>query len=249
MNTEAIYDQYWKSGFHTTAEMEAKRFQKVFAPLIGLENVLDYGCGMGYAYQRQLVKSVKNYTGADVGTLALADAQKKGLKTLKINVENGTIDAPDNSFDGACCIEVFEHLFNPLQAARELRRVLKPGGMLVATVPNFGYHAWRLLALLRAQVPSEPEDAVGNRYGGVHIRFFSKLMLARMLRHASFENIRVGSFDDASVWDVFYAAGHFGRITKFAREKLPSPFHLSFLQDVWPNVFAIRLRVVAYKPK
>jgi len=207
---------------------------------------------MGLAYQRQLAKAVKNYTGADVGTLALADAQKKGFKTLKINVENGTIGAPDNSFDGACCVEVFEHLFDPLQAARELRRVLKPGGVLVATVPNFGYHAWRLLALLRAQVPSEPEDAVGNRYGGVHIRFFSKLMLTRMLRHASFENIRVGSIgsiDNASVWDIFYCAGHFGHITRIARDKLPSPFHLSFLQDVWPNVFATRLRAVAYKPK
>ena len=249
MNTDVFYDQYWASGLHAVSEWDEKRFQKVFAPLIGLENVLDYGCGMGLAYQRHLAKAVGNYTGADVGTRALADAQKKGFKTLKINVENGIIDAPDNSFDGACCVEVFEHLFDPLQAARELRRVLKPGGVLLATVPNFGYHPWRLLALLRAQVPSEPEDAVGNCYGGVHIRFFSKLMLARMLTHANFENIRVGSFDQASVWDVFYCAGHFGHITKFAREKLPSAFHLSFLQDVWPNVFAMRLRAVAYKPK
>lgn len=194
-------------------------------------------------------KSCQELHWADVGTLALADANKKGLKTLKINVENGCIDAPDNSFDGACCVEVFEHLFNPLQAARELQRVLKPGGVLVATVPNFGYHAWRLLALLRAQVPSEPEDAVGNRYEGVHIRFFSKLILTRMLRHANFEDIRVGSFDDASVWDVFNAAGHFGIIAELARKHLPVPFHLRFLQDVWPNVFAERLRSVAYKPK
>ena len=75
------------------------------------------------------------------------------------------------------------------------------------------------------------------------------MMLARMLGHANFEDVQVGSFDDASVWDVFYCAGHFGHITKFARNKLPAPFHLRFLQDVWPNVFAIRLRAVAHKPK
>jgi len=145
-------------------------------------------------------------------------------------------------------MEVFEHLFDPLQAARELFRILRPGGVLIATVPNFGYHCWRLLALLRAQVPSEPERRELNRYNGVHIRFFSKLMLTRMVRDAGFKDIKIGSFDDASVWDVFDAAGHFGLITKLARERLPSAFHLRFLQDVWPNVFAKRLRVVAHKP-
>ena len=46
--------------------------------------------------------------------------------------------------------------------------------VLVATVPNFGYHAWRLLALLRAQVPSEPEDAVGNVMAGLTSVFLAR---------------------------------------------------------------------------
>ncbi|HEX3856610.1 MAG TPA: class I SAM-dependent methyltransferase [Verrucomicrobiae bacterium] len=249
MDVEKFYEQYWTSGQHIAKEWNEKQFHKWLKPLIGLERVLDYGCGMGYSYQRRLVEAVKQYTGADVGATALATTQKKGLSALKIDPNEGTINATSDSFDGVVCSEVFEHLFEPLNAARELHRVLKPGGVLVLTVPNFGYHAWRLLALLRAQVPSEPEDKVGNRYHGVHIRFFSKLMLKRLLRDAGFVDIKVGSFGEASVWDVFNAAGHFGLIAKFAREKLPAPFHLRFLQDIWPNVFAERLHVVAYKPK
>jgi SAM-dependent methyltransferase len=249
MDAEKIYEQYWTSGLHTAKEWNEKQFHKWLKPLIGLERVLDYGCGMGYSYQRQLVGAVKHYTGADVGATALATTQKKGFPAFKIEPNEGTINAPPDSFDGAVCSEVFEHLFEPLNAARELHRVLKPGGVLVATVPNFGFHAWRLMAFLRAQVPSEPEDKVGNRYHGVHIRFFSKLMLKRLLRDAGFVDIKIGSFGEASVWDVFNAAGHFGLIAKFAREKLPAPFHLRFLQDIWPNVFAERLRAVAYKPK
>jgi SAM-dependent methyltransferase len=248
MNAETFYDEYWASGLHVSSEWDEKYFRKVLGPLIGRERVLDYGCGLGHAYQRWLAGSVKCYVGADVGPLALADAQRKGFETLKIDAEKGTVESADRTFDGATCIEVFEHLFDPLQSARELHRVLKPGGVLVATVPNFGYHAWRLLALLRAQVPSEPEHPQQNRFNGVHIRFFSKLMLKRLLRSAGFADITIGSFDEGTVWDVFKAAGHFAYISKFARNHFPAPLHLHFLQDVWPNIFAIRLRAVARKP-
>jgi len=179
--------------------------------------------------------------------VALADAKRKGYQSLQIDANTGTVDSADGAFDGASCIEVLEHLFDPLQSAREIHRVLKPGGVLVATVPNFGYHAWRLLALLRAQVPSEPEDKNKNRYNGVHIRYFSKLMFRRLLRDAGFVNISIGSFDNGSVWDIFLAAGHFGLISQFARDHFPGPLHLRFLQDLWPNVFAYRLRAVARK--
>jgi len=248
MNVENFYDNYWNSKLDIQ-EWDENRFKKVLGPLLGREKVLDYGCGVGRTYQRQLVKSVKNYTGADVSPKAVEETQKKGLNAVRIAADTGRMDLPDNAFDGAVCVEVFEHLFDPLAAAREIYRVMKPGGVLVATVPNFGYHAWRMLALLRAQLPTEPENRLINRHNGVHIRFFSRLMFKRLFRDAGFADVNVGSFDESSIWDIFYCAGHFGVITKFAHEKIPAPLHLSFLQDVWPNVFAMRLRAVARKPE
>jgi SAM-dependent methyltransferase len=246
MNPSDFYDSYWKSR-ENSPEMKEKQFQRAFSPLLGRQKVLDYGCGKGLIYQRQLSTAVKNYTGADVSSIALEEAKVKGLGAVRINPENGKVDLPDNVFDCAVCVEVFEHLFDPLAAAREIHRVMQPGGVFIATVPNFGYHAWRLLAFLRAQVPSEPEDRERNRFNGVHIRFFSKLMFKRLLRDAGFTNISIGSFCDASVWDVFLAAGHFGHVSEFAHKYFPRPLHLRFLQDLWPNVFAVRLRAVAYK--
>jgi SAM-dependent methyltransferase len=244
VNAETLYEEYWQSGFHTTDQWTQAELQRYLAPLLGLDRVLDYGCGVGCAYQSRLVREVKGYVGADVADVALQTLRQRGLPAAKIDPATGRVDTPAEQFDGACCMEVFEHLFDPLQAAKEIHRLLKPGGVLVATVPNFGYHAWRLLALLRAQVPSEPHS---NRYDGVHIRFFSKLMFKRLLKDAGFDDVRIGSYDKSNVWDVFQSMGKIAYITRFARRHLPSFMYLTFLQDVWPNVFAMRLRAVARK--
>jgi len=44
------------------------------------------------------------------------------------------LSAPDAHYDALTCISVLEHVPNPEKAAREFRRVLKPGGVLVLTL-------------------------------------------------------------------------------------------------------------------
>jgi SAM-dependent methyltransferase len=240
-----IYDAYWQSGQHVTKEWTPDFFQETLGVLAEKKRVLDYGCGLGYSYQRPLSRNVKHYIGADVSDAALRDASEKGHQVTKIH-DDGKVELPDSSCDGAVCSEVLEHLWDPLAAARELHRVLEPGGTLVVTVPNFGYFAWRLLALLRAQVPLEPESPQ-NRYRGVHIRFFSQLILKRLLYDAGFKSVEVHGWCGCSIWHVFRCAGPFGRISDWADRNLPSFFHLRFLAKVWPNIFAERLRVIAIK--
>jgi SAM-dependent methyltransferase len=47
----------------------------------------------------------------------------------------------DNSYDYVLCTEVLEHTLQPFDAIEEIRRILKPGGMLFLTVPfNFRIH-------------------------------------------------------------------------------------------------------------
>lgn len=45
------------------------------------------------------------------------------------------IPEPDASFDAVMCIEVFEHLPEPIKAIQEFARLLKPGGHLILTAP------------------------------------------------------------------------------------------------------------------
>jgi SAM-dependent methyltransferase len=54
---------------------------------------------------------------------------------LNIVSDIATIPEPDGSFGAIMCIEVFEHLPDPLAAMREFGRLLKPGGILILTSP------------------------------------------------------------------------------------------------------------------
>jgi SAM-dependent methyltransferase len=69
------------------------------------------------------------------------------------------IPFPDGAFEFAFCIEVLEHVPNPYGTLGEIHRVLKPGGVLVLSVPN-PYHfkeiVWNLL-----RIP----DRQGHIYG------------------------------------------------------------------------------------
>jgi SAM-dependent methyltransferase len=60
---------------------------------------------------------------------------------------------PDDAFDVVTCLETLEHDRDPFGTVREMRRVLKPGGALVLTVPSISFHRheypadyWRMTA-------------------------------------------------------------------------------------------------------
>jgi SAM-dependent methyltransferase len=43
---------------------------------------------------------------------------------------------PSGAYDSAICLEVLEHIPNPSKAISEIYRILKPGGILVVSVPH-----------------------------------------------------------------------------------------------------------------
>jgi len=54
---------------------------------------------------------------------------------LNIISDITVIPEHDASFDAIMCVEVFEHLPEPIKAIQEFTRLLKPGGLLILTAP------------------------------------------------------------------------------------------------------------------
>jgi 2-polyprenyl-3-methyl-5-hydroxy-6-metoxy-1,4-benzoquinol methylase len=67
------------------------------------------------------------------------DTDQFSVQGLKIDCGdlNGKIPYADNEFDYVCFLEAIEHTENPYNAVREIARVLKPGGTLIMSTPNY----------------------------------------------------------------------------------------------------------------
>jgi len=88
----------------------------------GPYRVLDVGCGVK-PYYPFFEPHVSEYVGVDVVENPVADLQG-AVESLPVE---------DGSFDLVLCIQVLEHAENPAQAVRELRRVVAPGGRVLAS--------------------------------------------------------------------------------------------------------------------
>lgn len=88
--------------------------------------VLDVGCG-NKPYEKRFPSSVTEYVGCDV--------EQSSLKKVDKICSATALDFADNSFDTVFCTQVLEHVYGHTQALHEITRVLKPGGVLIGSVP------------------------------------------------------------------------------------------------------------------
>jgi SAM-dependent methyltransferase len=95
--------------------------------------VLDVGCRFG-ALTRAYVDG-NQVVGIDVDREALAEAAKLGIEPIWGDAAE-PFPLDDESFDVVVLGELLEHLLLPERTVGEARRVLRPGGRLVGSVPN-----------------------------------------------------------------------------------------------------------------
>jgi SAM-dependent methyltransferase len=67
------------------------------------------------------------------------------------------IPLPDNSFDVATCQTVLMHLQSPIDALREMIRILRPGGLLICTEPN---NLWNIMNFTSLTATEPVEETV-----------------------------------------------------------------------------------------
>ena len=134
---------------------------------------LDIGCGSG-GYLAFLAELGWACQGIELGQKSRAYAQAE----LGLDVQAGPIEAcrfPDACFDVVTLWHVIEHLHDPAGTLHEIRRILKPDGILLLRTPNVQSLEARLFS--------------GNWYGldpPRHLYLFSPKTMERLLRQCGF---------------------------------------------------------------
>ncbi|MBC7600433.1 MAG: class I SAM-dependent methyltransferase [Polaromonas sp.] len=123
---------------------------------------LDVGCGSG-----QMVK-LAGQLGREAKGLEMDPLDVKTARQGGLNIRQGTSEQLvnyENELNAILCSHVLEHVHEPLAMLSQLKRALRPGGLLLMTLPNapsalrchFGPD-WRGLEAHRhLAIPSEPE--------------------------------------------------------------------------------------------
>lgn len=140
--------------------------------------VLDVGCRDGALLESlHLWSSIK--VGIDIDEAALKVAKERGSAVCLVDLQDG-VPFRDSTFDLVLAGEVLEHLPFPGQLLEDLRRVTKPGGTVVGSVPNAFRLKNRVLFLLGKDYERDP----------THLRQFSieKLRQELALR---FSNVQI----------------------------------------------------------
>ena len=153
-------------------------------PWVG-DRVLEIGAGIANLTSRLTPREV--YVASDInesylGYLKNFAAGKPYLKVARVDLEDGeTFAALEEDFDTAICLNVLEHVTDPVAALRNIRAALMPGGRAVIYVPA---GQWLYSSL---------DDALGHRCR------YSPKMLRKELEAAGFELEHLESFNRISV--------------------------------------------------
>lgn len=145
--------------------------------------VLDVGCGFGF-FLDAMREAGYGVTGVEVGAPGLAHCRALGLDVRDAMLEQAELEP--GSFDVVTAFYVIEHVHDPAAFVQGLRRLLRPGGLLLLRWP----HSTPLVRWTRGFTDLKLYDLPS------HLQDFAPDTMTRLLSGAGFTGIRhtVGGF-------------------------------------------------------
>ncbi len=134
----------WHLGSRARRHMSRRRFISVSRALCGMGGgrVLDIGCGWGY---NLLLLGANGFESVGIDIVSndflaarwIADANEEVLHLAQADAS--ALPFEDGSYDAVTSVETFEHIYagDRVKVVREIFRILKPGGILSMSTPNF----------------------------------------------------------------------------------------------------------------
>jgi SAM-dependent methyltransferase len=150
--------------------------------------ILEVGCGSGATGALALARGrAGRYVGIELVESIAAEAREVLSEVLVGDVERMELPWRPAEFDALVLSEVLEHLVDPWATLHRLARVLRPGGVVLASSPNIAH--WRVLGeLIRGRF----ELADSGVFDRTHLRWFTPSSFAAMFERAGLRVERLG---------------------------------------------------------
>ncbi|WHM38480.1 bifunctional glycosyltransferase/class I SAM-dependent methyltransferase [Streptomyces sp. BPTC-684] len=164
--------------------------------------VLDLGCSGGLFAER-LEALGHEVTGVDC--VEVPGVRERCTRFFLADLEEGLPEEIGRGYDYVVAGDVIEHLSRPERVLAEMARVLRPGGHVLLSVPNFSHWYARLRVVL---------GVFGYDRRGIldetHLRFFTRASLRRTVQGAGYDILAVTS-TGAPFWALLGGTGPVGR--------------------------------------
>jgi SAM-dependent methyltransferase len=172
------------------ADMAARRRVRVVLEYLDIgkgDRVLDCGCGLGWFLRVIGELTACSLFGADFDLPRLRTAAKEmGARAPVVASDILHMPYADATFDKIVLSEVLEHLPDDRSALLEVKRILKPGGVVAITVPNHDYPLlWDPVNWTRERLGLAPIRE--GFFGGLwtdHQRLYTRDSIADLVRGA-----------------------------------------------------------------
>jgi 2-polyprenyl-3-methyl-5-hydroxy-6-metoxy-1,4-benzoquinol methylase len=135
--TEHSIDDYYERSMWPIRFIERRRLE-IIRSMIGVSRDLDIAeVGSGGGHVLRMFPDAR-LTAIDVSSVFLETAKRnlRGYDARFVKGELSHLSLPAASFDRVICTEVLEHTKEPAAVLAEIRRLVRPGGVAVITVPN-----------------------------------------------------------------------------------------------------------------
>lgn len=169
-----FYEAFWADAPQDPEPYEWERRRALLlAEVQPGDRVLDLGCGAG-----RFLALLDDAVGVEIAEEAAARA-RANVPGSDVRVAEDELPVGHGEFDLVWCSETLEHIPDVSATLSEVRRVLKPGGRALITVPHHSRVSAARIALTRFEAHFDPL--------GQHVRFFTRRSLLTALEFAGFD--------------------------------------------------------------
>ena len=161
----------------------AKRVKKILSEFDSCHSI-DVGCGGGRLVEAFALEGF-DASGIEPNTQTVETAKEAGRNISTDNLS----DLSDNRYECVTAIHVLEHVILPKEFLAEVYRILKPDGVFVVEVPNFGSKA--------SKIQGKNWNAL---HPGTHLFHFTPETLSLLLKDTGFKVIKTSLLGGAGIF-------------------------------------------------